>query len=134
MKEGIKPLSKVLSAKGYIAFAYLFGSKVKGYANERSDWDIAVYFSESLDKIGRWAAFELEAELSRAIGSNVHVVVLNKSIPPVFGFQIISGGVLIAERDKNLRMDFENRVLRRYYDWQYFLKRQMEAEGRLSPS
>lgn len=133
MKEGIKPLSKVLDAKGYIAFAYLFGSKVKGYANERSDWDIAVYFSESLDKIGRWAVFELEAELSRVVASNVQVVVLNRPLPPVFGFQIISGGILIIDRDKNLRMDFENRVLRRYYDWQYFLKRQMESEGRLSP-
>ncbi|NUO09364.1 MAG: nucleotidyltransferase domain-containing protein [Candidatus Brocadia sp.] len=33
-------------------FWYLFGSKVKGYANENSDWDIAVYFSESLENIG----------------------------------------------------------------------------------
>lgn len=127
MKEDIKLLIEALDARSSVTFAYLFGSKVKGYANEKSDWDIAVYFSEPLEKVGRWPAFELEAELSRAVGSTVQVIVLNVLSHPILGFQIVSSGVVLLDRDENLRMDFENRTLRQYYDWQYFLKRQMKA-------
>ena len=93
-----------------------------------SDWDIAIYFKESLRKNNHWAAFELEAELSRAIGGTVQVIVLNNPLPPVFGFQIVKDGIVLLDRDPDLRMDFENRTMRHYYDWQYFLKRQMEAD------
>lgn len=127
MKEDIKLLIEALDARSSVTFAYLFGSKVKGYANEKSDWDVAVYFSEPLEKVGRWPAFELEAELSRAVGSTVQVIVLNVLSHPILGFQIVSSGVVLLDRDENLRMDFENRTLRQYYDWQYFLKRQMKA-------
>lgn len=132
MKEDITPLIETLETRLSVAFAYLFGSRVKGYANERSDWDIAVYFSEPLEKLGHWPAFELEAELSRSIGSTVQVIVLNILPPPILGFQILRGGIVLLDRNENLRMDIENRILRQYYDWQYFLNRQMKAEKQLS--
>lgn len=132
MEKEIKLLIKTLNKRSHITVAYLFGSKVKGYANELSDWDIAIYFKEPLRKNNHWPAFELEAELSRAIGGTVQVIVLNDSLPPVFAFQILKDGIVLLDRDPNLRMDFENRTMRHYYDWQYFLKRQMEAD-RLSP-
>ena len=132
MEKEIKLLTKALSKRSHITFAYLFGSKVKGYANETSDWDIAIYFKEPLRKNNHWPAFELEAELSRAIGDTVQITVLNNPLPPVFAFQILKDGIVLLDRDPNLRMDFENRTMRHYYDWQYFLKRQMEAD-RLSP-
>ena len=132
MEKEIKLLTKALSKRSHITFAYLFGSKVKGYANEMSDWDIAIYFKEPLRKNNHWPAFELEAELSRAIGGTVQVAVLNNPLPPVFAFQILKDGIVLLDRNPNLRMDFENRTMRHYYDWQYFLKRQMEAD-RLSP-
>jgi hypothetical protein len=132
MKEEMRYLTETLQNRPSVIFAYLFGSKVKGYANDKSDWDIAVYFAEPIEKVGEWPAFELEAELSRALGATVQVIVLNNSPAPVFGFEIIKDGVLLIDRDENLRMDFENRTLRHYHDWQYFLKRQMEAERNLS--
>ena len=49
---------------------------------------------------------------------------------PLLCFIIVSSGVVLIDRDENRRMDFENRTLRQYYDWQYFLKRQMNAERR----
>ncbi len=133
MKEDIRRLIETLDSKSSVAFAYLFGSKVKGFATDRSDWDIAIYFSEPLEVVGHWPAFDLEAELSRTVGSTVQVIVLNILPPPILGFQIVSSGVVLIDRDENRRMDFENRTLRQYYDWQYFLKRQMNAERRLSP-
>lgn len=128
MKKGKKNLIEILKKKPHIIFAYLFGSKAKGYSNERSDWDIGVYFEEPLSKHGHWPAFELEAELSRAVGATVQIIVLNDPLPPVFGFEIIKDGIVLIDRESNLRMEFENSMLRHYYDWQFFLKRQMEAE------
>lgn len=131
MRKEKKAIIEVLNKKSDIVFAYLFGSNVKGYSNEKSDWDIAVYFKENLKRDGHWPEFILEAELSRTIGAPVQVIVLNKSLPPVFGFEIVKDGVLLLDRKPNVRIDFENRILRHYHDWQYFLKRQLEAERHL---
>ncbi|BBO19079.1 nucleotidyltransferase [Candidatus Brocadia pituitae] len=128
MIDNIQRLKEILSKQSSISFAYLFGSRAKEYANQQSDWDIAVYFSEPLENLGLWPAFELEAKLSRAVGSTVQIAVLNNHLPPVFGFKIVSEGILLLDKNADMRMDFENRTLRYYYDWQYFLKRQILAE------
>jgi len=118
----------MLSTRSDVLFAYLFGSNVKGYANSESDWDIAIYFKQNLKQNGRWPEFELEADLSHAIGAQAQVIILNRPLAPVFGFEIIKHGFVLIDRNPNLRSDFENRILRQYYDWQYYLNRQMEAE------
>lgn len=124
----IQCLKEILNNQSSVVFAYLFGSRVKGYANEKRDWDIAVYFSEPTENLGLWPAFELEAKLSRAIASTVQITTLNSHVSPVFGFKIVSEGILLTDKNEDMRMDFENGVLRCYYDWQYFLKRQILAE------
>jgi predicted nucleotidyltransferase len=128
LKKEKKAITQILNNRSDILFGYLFGSKAKGYANERSDWDIAVYFREPINPNGRWPEFELEAELSRPVGATVQVIVLNTPLTPVFGFEIMKDGIVLIDRNPNLRVEFENRILRQYYDWQYFLKRQMESE------
>jgi hypothetical protein len=45
----------------------------------------------------------------------------------------VSEGILLSDKNTEMRIDFENRVLRYYYDWQYFLKRQILAEKSVSP-
>jgi predicted nucleotidyltransferase len=128
VKKEKKAIVQILSKRYDILFGYLFGSKAKGYANERSDWDIALYINTSIKQNGRWPEFELEAQLSRAVKATVQVTILNTPLPPVFAFEILKDGILLIDRGPNLRMDFENKILRHYYDWQYFLNRQMEAE------
>ncbi|NWF94385.1 MAG: nucleotidyltransferase domain-containing protein [Syntrophaceae bacterium] len=132
MKKKLKLLIDMLKKRPHLAFAYLFGSRTSGATNKNSDWDVAVFFSEPPEKVSRWLAFELEAELSRGMGETVQVVVLNSDLSPVFGFEILKHGLLLLDRDENLRINFENRILRQYYDWQYFLNRQMKAEKGLS--
>ena len=129
MKKELEQLIEILKKRFDVAFAYLFGSNAKGFTNRNSDWDIAVFYSKLSRKLNHWPEFELEAELSIGVSGTVQVVVLNNELPPVFGFEILKHGILLLDRDENLRIDFENRVLRQYYDWQYFLKRQMQ-EGR----
>ena len=128
MTDNVQCLTEILRHQSSITFAYLFGSRVKGYANEKSDWDIAVYFTEPLENVGTWPVFELEAKLSRAVGTTVQITVLNTFLTPVFCFKIVSEGMLLIDKNEDMRMDFENRALRCYYDWQYFLKRQILAE------
>ena len=123
---GKENLIEVLKSKPFVTFAYLFGSRIKGYSNERSDWDIAIYFSKPPQKIKGWPLFEIEAELSRAIGSTVQVIALNSPVSPLLGFEILKEGEILVDRDEGIRIDIVNRILRQYYDWQYFLKRHMD--------
>jgi predicted nucleotidyltransferase len=131
LKKEKKAIIEILNKKSDIVFAYIFGSKAKGYANEMSDWDIAVYFKEHSKRDSHWPEFILEAELSRTIGAPVQVIVLNKPLDPVFGFEIVKDSILLLDKRPNVRIDFENRILRHYHDWQYFLKRQLKAEQQL---
>lgn len=118
-----KKLIEILEQKRNIVFAYLFGSQVKGYADHRSDWDIAIYFSEPLEKKSNWQVFELEAELSRAIGSNVQIIPLNTSLPPLLGFEIIEEGQVLTDKHEDSRLEITAGLLRKYHDWHYFQNR-----------
>jgi len=86
MRNVVAKLIETLNRKSFIAFAYLFGSRVKNHYSKRSDWDIAIYFSDSPENFGIWISFELESELSREVDSNVQVIVLIK------GFHLLSLG------------------------------------------
>lgn len=125
----ILKVSETIRANPLIDFAYLFGSRAKNIAGERSDWDIAVHFNKNPQKLPRWTAFYLEAEISREIGGEVQITVLNNLDSPVFLFQIISDGLLLADNDTEKRIIFEANVLRRYHDWNYILKRQMKSNS-----
>ncbi|MEW6410214.1 MAG: nucleotidyltransferase domain-containing protein [Nitrospirota bacterium] len=118
-------ITNILKRNPVVEFAYLFGSRVKGISDERSDWDIAIYFKKDPIKLPQWAIFYLEAEISKEIGNEVQITALNNLDLPVFLFQIISDGLLLIDKYPEKRILFETGVLRRYHDWQYFLKRQM---------
>ena len=131
LENEIKHIQDVLAKDTLILFAYLFGSRAKGIAGERSDWDIAVY---TADKAGQpvTAAFPfyIEAEIAALLATNdVQVTILNSLESPLLGFEIINNGVLLIDKEEEKRIEFEARVLGQYHDWQYFLKRHMEAEG-----
>jgi predicted nucleotidyltransferase len=132
MKKEMKQIHEILNRRPTVLFAYLFGSKAKGNSNGRSDWDIAIYFKGPFRKRENWATFNLEALLSRAIGGEVQVTTLNEGLPPVLAFEIVKDGILLLDRNIDVRLDFENRMLRYYHDWQYFLKRQMDSERQLA--
>ena len=124
--NAISSIKDALQKDKRVIFAYLFGSRAKGVDSDGSDWDIAVYTpSESpLFK------FYIEAELSHLLGTDdIQVFILNSLDNPLFGFEIVKHGILLIDRDEEKRIEFEARVLGQYHDWQYFLKRHMEAEG-----
>ncbi|MFN3396472.1 MAG: type VII toxin-antitoxin system MntA family adenylyltransferase antitoxin [Thermodesulfovibrionales bacterium] len=121
LRRVIDRIHQVLEKNKFIIFAYLFGSRAKGLEGWGSDWDIAVYFDTKALKY--WSRFRLEAEIEKEIKETVQVTVLNTIEDPVFAFEIISSGILLVERDPEVRTLFEADVLRRYHDWSYYLKR-----------
>jgi hypothetical protein len=125
MNQKIEKIKEILRANSSVKFAYLFGSRAKGIADKRSDWDIAIYFRKDPQKLSKWTVFSLEAELSKEIGNEVQITVLNNLDSPVFLFQIINDGLLLVDSNLEKRILFEAQTLTKYHDWQYFLRRQM---------
>jgi len=110
----IELLRGYLLKREEVVFAYLHGS----FTEDRPfrDIDIAVYVKGS---VSPFYEEELEDELSRLIGLPVDVRILN-SAPVTFRFRAI-GGLLLFSRDEKARCDFEERTMREYHDYSYYL-------------
>lgn len=123
MLNKTQKIRAILKKNPLVEFAYLFGSRAKGLAVKKSDWDIAIYFRKVPDRLPEWTEFYLEAEIASEIGAEVQVVALNKLDSPVFLFQIVKDGSLLIENSTEKRQLYEAKVLGKYHDWQYYLKR-----------
>ena len=121
MEDRIDRIRQVLEKNRLILFAYLFGSRARGLAGIKSDWDVAVYFD--VKALKDWSRFWLEAEIEREIKEEVQITVLNVIEEPVFAFEVIREGIVLVDRNPEERTLFEARVLRWYQDWSYYLKR-----------
>lgn len=128
MTEQMDKIRRLLENKPYIEFAYLFGSQARMQADERSDWDIAVYFNKDPKKLPAWTVFSLEAGISRELSGEVQIIALNGLDSPVLTFQIISDGIILIDNSPEKRIIFEAQTLSKYHDYQYYLKRQMAGK------
>jgi uncharacterized protein len=116
-----------LERKPQVLFAYLFGSRVKGYAKDGSDWDVAVCLDSPDKTDDGWPIFDLEAELSREAGTNVQVTDLNQALTPLLGFGIVSDGEELINKDEAKHLEIVSRLLRQYFDWTFFQDRHLTA-------
>ncbi len=121
-------IAALLEQKRHVLFAYLFGSRVKAYATESSDWDVAVFLDPSA-KLGGWPLFELEAEISREIRGNVQITALNEPLPPLLGIEILREGEALVIKDEGKHLEVTSHLLGQYLDWTYYQKRHMLASG-----
>lgn len=108
--------------------AYLFGSRARGTASDRSDVDIAVLYTEApvpgLEGLG----FDLEADLERALGQPVQIVVLNTA-PVDLVHRVLRDGHLLLDRDRSRRIRFEVKARNEYFDLQPVLARYRAARS-----
>ena len=129
-------ITDYLSKQPDIVLAYLFGSVARGQADSMSDVDIAVLLEPDLT--GE-AALERQLELMLALDDfserEVQVTLLNQA-PPVLAFQVIREGLLLYERSRLDKINFEVLVMKRYADLkpmlQFFkqtLFKQIREEG-----
>ncbi len=105
----------LLAAQEHILFAVLFGSFARGQAGPVSDVDIGISVSRPLDllELGR-----LTAELERALGREVDLVVLNDALHhnPALAYHAVAEGVVLFCRDQEAWVDFKTRVFLAYLD------------------
>ncbi|MET1159624.1 MAG: HepT-like ribonuclease domain-containing protein [Thermoprotei archaeon] len=103
---------EALEKRSDILFAYIFGSRATGRYRDKSDIDIAIYTEKPL----RWREFvELALELEDSLGIRVDLVDL-RTAPLILAYEIISNGVVIIDRNREKRVEFETRILKEYLD------------------
>jgi hypothetical protein len=103
-----------------IAAAYIFGS----FAGQESFGDIDIGILLVGEELPAPLEYELsmEAALEKELRLPVDVRVLN-SAPLSFQHHVIKSGLLIIDKDPNLRAAFEGRVRKQYFDFSRFRKR-----------
>ena len=123
-------LARVLSVQGdAVAAAYLFGSVARGTATATSDVDVGVLFRDDPPATLAGLHLDLEAELERAVGAPVQLVVLNRA-PCDLVHRVLRDGILVLDRDPSRRIRFEVRARNEYFD----LKPYLDRYRRVSPA
>jgi len=97
-----------------VKFAYLYGSLARGDSWIYSDVDIAVYlFPEKPTHL-----FDLRAALARALKrDDIDLLIMNHTNNIILLEAIIREGVLLFERDPDLRQQFESETLHQAIDF-----------------
>ena len=103
-------------------FCYLFGSQTTKNTVSDSDVDLAVFFEKNQVNDFFERRLELIGELSKLLGKEADVVVLNTA-PPFLRYVVLKEGKLIFERDKGKRIDFELKSLNEYFDFKPILEK-----------
>lgn len=105
-----------------VSAAYLFGSAARGDERKDSDIDIAILLPTNLSKEKRFKTrLLMMADLSRMLHKNIDLIILNDMSSLFFKYAIIKEGILLYEKNEDDRIDFENRILDSYFDFQPFL-------------
>lgn len=93
---------------------WLFGSRARGDHRDDSDVDVGLLLGRSPASIAEMG-FQLQDELTLALGLTVQVTVLNDA-PADLLKRVFADGSLVYERDRAARIDFEIRKRNEYWD------------------
>ncbi len=116
IKEKLLPLFSKYN--GNVLFAYLFGSVAQGNMSPLSDVDLAVFLSRQNEKSYFDIKCSLYADFCRVLKRNdIDVVVLNTTTNIVLLDEIIRGGIVLVDRDIDLREEFEQKILHQAMDF-----------------
>jgi len=102
-----------------IDLAYVYGSFLK--RDDFRDIDIAIHLSEELHPYQR---FKLSSKVARSLEKKIlprvefDVRVLNCA-PAYFQYEVISKGIVVLERDRDMRVDFEAHLISEFLDLKY---------------
>lgn len=124
--DALRPrLARVLSRFPEIAAAYLFGSAARGRAGPESDLDIAVVTTSPLGS----RKLDLLTALTAEGLDRVDLVSLDTD-DVVLRFEAVHPNQLVYAADHFDHGDFYSRVIREYFDFEPYLRRQREAMRR----
>lgn len=126
MRKGIpEDLITFFRSEKRVTVAYLFGSRARKIQTPESDIDIAVLLSETPKKMLQYY-LHLTSRLSRIIGNEVDLVILNDS-PPLLKHQVIKYGRILYLRNEEARIAFEARAQSEYLDFSRAIARYNEC-------
>ena len=92
--------------------AVLFGSTARRQDRPGSDVDLGIL----LDPYSPELRFRVEADLGRAAGRSVDVILLDDA-PPLLRFEIAKEGVLLFQREDHLWTGFKAKAMVDWWDW-----------------
>lgn len=115
----LKRIRIILAGFEEIDLAYVFGSFLE--RDDYHDIDIAIHLSEDQSPYQR---FKLSQKVARYLESGIEprvdfdVRILNYA-PIYFQYEVISKGIVVLERDQDIRVDFEAHLISEYLDLKY---------------
>ena|SRR3990172_3780774 len=115
----ITTISGALEAKEFVLFAYIFGSFVSG--KTFNDIDIAIFIRDPEQGHPLATELALEGELEKALGLPVDVRTINNA-PLTFVYNVLRHKIVIVERDRLFRTDYECLIFKKYADFSYLRK------------
>ena len=102
-----------------ITAAYLFGSFVT--EDSFSDIDLGVITNVKPNSPLNYE-INLESKLERVIKYPMDIRIINRA-PLSFCQSVIRNGMIVVDRDPNMRADFEGLILKQYFDFAPFHRR-----------
>ena len=123
LAEEMAAVKRYLSRRDDVAFAYLFGSRVKGAPSPLSDVDIAVYLTE-----GPFSekCLTIVGDLIDILHTdNVDLILLNAASEALRA-RVIRNRVILADNLPFSRHLFESRTMRAYMDFSKIENRILE--------
>lgn len=127
VREFFPDLIQYFSTRQDIAFAYLFGSYGVGKETPMSDVDIADFMNVNVPKSQYFdIKLELMANIAQILKTDeVDVIILNQA-DMIFAYHIVSSRKTLFEKDAAVRVEYEVRVLDRYFNSEPIRKIQLE--------
>lgn len=117
--ELLRGIAEALEPLDSVRVAWLFGSRVRGTATERSDLDLAVALGLGLDDVGRErvrrAIVGALTDALGALGERTDVVDIDRADGGV-AFRALREGRRVLSRSESDRVAAEVRIARRYDD------------------
>lgn len=102
--------------------AYVFGSVARGEAGATSDVDVGVLLDRDPPRTLGGLCLDVQADLERALGRPVDLVVLNRA-PVDLVHRVLRDGVVVLDRDRPARLRFEVQARAEWLDLLPYLER-----------
>lgn len=112
----IRMISDILNAKEYILFAYIYGSFVS--QDTFKDIDVGLFISDIKKKSPLRLELDLEGEIGETVGIPVDIRIINDA-PLSFVYNVLKNGILIVDRYRSMRSDFEGLIFKKYFDFKH---------------
>jgi len=116
---------EIIQQDSNIFAVYVFGSAARGQEKDSSDIDLAFLLDEEQYKqdafMATSPAYMAAAKASMKFDRKTDVVILN-SASIEMAYQIITSGIIIYEKDKEQRLEYEIKIRGMYFDFMPFIR------------